>query len=120
MKVKISFRAVLHAFCVFGEYAERIYAFMEKMQRDTKLRISWLIVVQHFFRSLLSIQDGFDKAKKPFQATVPLTRFLTKISFLHNLSQVRETVSKVSIVTFLNRILTRYYFARKIKKDLIF
>ncbi len=86
------------------------------MQRDTKLRISWLIVVQHFFRSLLSIQDGFDKAKKPFQATVPLTRFLTQMSFLHNLFQVRETVSKVSIVTFLNRILARFYFARKIKK----
>jgi hypothetical protein len=49
MKVKISFRGVLHAFCVFGEYAERIYAYIDKMQRDTKLRISLLIVVQHFF-----------------------------------------------------------------------
>jgi hypothetical protein len=36
-------------------------------------------------------------------------------AFLHNIFQVRETVSKVSIVIFFNRILTRFYFARKKK-----
>jgi hypothetical protein len=29
------------------EYAERIYAYMEKSQGDTKRRISWLLMVRH-------------------------------------------------------------------------
>jgi hypothetical protein len=38
-----------------SKYAERIYAYMEKTQRDTELRIPWLIMAQHenLFRSLL-------------------------------------------------------------------
>jgi hypothetical protein len=42
------------------EYAERIYEYMEKTPRDTKLRIFWLIMVRYeiYFRSLLYIQDG--------------------------------------------------------------
>jgi hypothetical protein len=57
---------------------ERICAYMEKTQRDTKLRISWLKMVQHeiAFRSLLYIQGGLDCAKKPIHATFPLSYFL--------------------------------------------
>jgi hypothetical protein len=45
---------------IVSESAERIYAYMEKTPRDTKLRIFWLIMVRYeiCFRSLLSIQDG--------------------------------------------------------------
>ncbi len=58
---------------LFGEYAERIYAYMEKTQRGSwcillqrqetqKREISQLIMVQHerFFISLFSIQGGWD------------------------------------------------------------
>ncbi len=47
---------------IASEYAEKIYAYMERILRDTKLRKSWLIMVrpENFFRSLLSIQDGLD------------------------------------------------------------
>jgi hypothetical protein len=30
---------------IVSEYADRIYAYMEKKPRDTKLMISWLIMV---------------------------------------------------------------------------
>jgi hypothetical protein len=39
------FKRIWRIWRIVSEYAERIYAYMEKMQRDTKLRISWLIVV---------------------------------------------------------------------------
>ncbi len=50
-------------------------AFMEKTQRDAKLRISRLIMVKHekFVRSLLIYKMGWIKPKKPFHATVPLS-----------------------------------------------
>jgi hypothetical protein len=32
---------------IVSKYAERIYAFTEKTQRDTKLRISRLMMIQH-------------------------------------------------------------------------
>jgi hypothetical protein len=58
---------------LISEYVERIYAYMEKTQRDTKLGISLLIMVPHefFLEPLLSIQDGLAEAQK-FHATVPL------------------------------------------------
>jgi hypothetical protein len=47
---------------VVSEYAERIYAPIEKSPRYTKLGISYLIMVRHekYFRSLLSTQNGLD------------------------------------------------------------
>jgi hypothetical protein len=52
---------------------------MEKTQRDTKLWISWLKMVQNeiAFRSLLYIQGGLDYAKKPIHTTVQLSYFFT-------------------------------------------
>jgi hypothetical protein len=47
--------------CVVSEYAERIYAHMERTPRDTKLGISLIMVRdEKYFISLLSTQNGFD------------------------------------------------------------
>jgi hypothetical protein len=53
---------------IVSEYAERIYAYIDKTQRDTKLSISRLLMVKHetLCISLISKQDGLDKAKNHF------------------------------------------------------
>jgi hypothetical protein len=57
-------------------FSEVVHAYMNKTQRETKLRISWLLMVRReiFLRSLLFIEDGLDLAKKPSQAAVHLRR----------------------------------------------
>jgi hypothetical protein len=48
-------------YTIHGSDAKRLLAYSPNTPKDTKL-ISYL-----FFRSCLSIEDGLDKAKKPFQ-----------------------------------------------------
>jgi hypothetical protein len=57
------------------EYAERIYAYMEKMQRNTKLRICRLTMVQNeiFVYPYCFYKMGWIYLRqKQFRATVPL------------------------------------------------
>jgi hypothetical protein len=56
------------------EYAERIYAYMEKMQRNKKLRISRLTMVQNVifvYPYFLYKMSWIYLRQKPFRATVP-------------------------------------------------
>jgi hypothetical protein len=61
---------------IISKYTERIFTYMEKTQRDTKVRISRLMMVQHeFFLDsyfLYSIRWVDFSQKKPFLATFPL------------------------------------------------
>jgi hypothetical protein len=57
--------------CLHVEDAKRLLAYSPNTQRDTKLSIS-RSNTNFFIRSLLSIQVGWDQAKKQSHATVPL------------------------------------------------
>jgi hypothetical protein len=77
-----SFWENMRNLCVHRECAKRLLAYSPNMQRDTKLSIARLIIVQNkkFARSFLFKQDGLDKAKKPSHLTL-LSLYLIKHSF---------------------------------------
>ncbi len=69
---------------IVSEYAERVYAYMEKTPRATKLCISQLLIIQilNFFDSFSLHYMGWIRPVKTYHATVPLS--ITHYNFAKN------------------------------------
>jgi hypothetical protein len=63
-------------YIIVSEYTKKIYAYMEKTPRDTKLRISWLVMVRHeiVLDSYFLYKMGRIKPKNHFTLYCPFNR----------------------------------------------
>ncbi len=67
---------------MFSEYAERIYAYIEKTPRDTKQCISQFKIIQflNFFIFFLSSLNGMDSRICPYKCYISFTCSMMKCS----------------------------------------
>ncbi len=89
--------ALLAVHKIVSEYAEKIYAYLEKTQRDTKLRISRFVMVQH--ENLLDLyflyKMGWIKPKNHFTILSLLKEQTANIFASKNMNKYMESLVPV-------------------------